>query len=67
MSTRCRVARLSAARQRVFEAVAIALRNRSKFSEEYRTFHPDGTMRWILARGAATTMKQANCIGCLER
>jgi PAS domain S-box-containing protein len=38
-------------RQRVRDAAAIALRNRTSFDEEYRTFHPDGTMRWILAKG----------------
>jgi PAS domain S-box-containing protein len=38
-------------RERVSEARAIALRDRTEFNEEYRTFHPDGTMRWILARG----------------
>jgi PAS domain S-box-containing protein len=38
-------------RDRVFEAVAIALRDQTEFNEEYRTFHPDGTMHWILARG----------------
>jgi PAS domain S-box-containing protein len=26
-------------------------RNRTEFYEEYRTFYPDGTMRWIWARG----------------
>jgi PAS domain S-box-containing protein len=38
-------------RQRVFNAAAIAMRDRTDFDEEYRTFHPDGTMRWVLARG----------------
>lgn len=38
-------------RQRVSEAAAIALRDRGEFVEEYRTFHPDGTMRWVLAQG----------------
>jgi PAS domain S-box-containing protein len=38
-------------RERVFEAAAIALREQTEFNEEYRTFYPDGTMRWILAQG----------------
>jgi PAS domain S-box-containing protein len=38
-------------RERLSEAGTIALRDRTEFNEEYRTFHPDGTMRWILARG----------------
>ncbi|MFM2313753.1 MAG: hypothetical protein RLZZ04_3029 [Cyanobacteriota bacterium] len=38
-------------RERVFEAAVIALRDHIEFHEEYRTFHPDGTMHWILARG----------------
>jgi PAS domain S-box-containing protein len=38
-------------RQRVSNAAVIALRDRTEFNEEYRTFHPDGTMHWILARG----------------
>jgi PAS domain S-box-containing protein len=38
-------------RERVSEAGAIALREQTEFNEEYRTFYPDGTMRWILARG----------------
>jgi PAS domain S-box-containing protein len=38
-------------RQRVADAAAIALRDRSEFDQEYRTIYPDGTMRWILARG----------------
>ncbi|MBD1825490.1 PAS domain-containing protein, partial [Cyanobacteria bacterium FACHB-DQ100] len=38
-------------RQRVQDAAAMALRERTEFHEEYRTLHPDGTMRWILARG----------------
>ncbi len=38
-------------RERVSEASAIALRDQTDFNEEYRTFHPDGTMRWILAQG----------------
>jgi PAS domain S-box-containing protein len=38
-------------RQRVQTAAAIALREHTEFVEEYRTFHPDGTMHWILARG----------------
>ncbi|MCU0535463.1 MAG: PAS domain S-box protein [Hydrococcus sp. Prado102] len=38
-------------RARVSEAATVALRDRSEFNEEYRTFHPDGTMRWVLARG----------------
>jgi PAS domain S-box-containing protein len=38
-------------RQRVAEAATIALRDRTEFNEEYRTFYPDSTMHWILARG----------------
>jgi PAS domain S-box-containing protein len=38
-------------RQRVFDAAIIVLRDRTEFNEEYRTFHPDGTMCWVLARG----------------
>jgi PAS domain S-box-containing protein len=38
-------------RQRVFEAVAIAQSGGTEFNEEYRTFHLDGTLAWILARG----------------
>jgi PAS domain S-box-containing protein len=38
-------------RQRVLEAAAIALHRHSEFNEEYRTILPDGTLRWILARG----------------
>ena len=38
-------------RQQVFEAGVIALRDRTEFNQEYRTFHPDGAMRWVLARG----------------
>jgi PAS domain S-box-containing protein len=38
-------------RERVFEAGVITLRDRIEFHEEYRTFHPDGTMHWIMARG----------------
>lgn len=38
-------------RQRVFDAAAIALHERNEFDEEYRAFWPDGTTRWILARG----------------
>jgi len=37
--------------ERVQKASEIALLNQSDFNEEYRTFHPDGTMRWILAQG----------------
>jgi len=40
-------------RERVSEAGVIALRDRTEFNEEYRTFYPDGTMRWILAQGRA--------------
>jgi PAS domain S-box-containing protein len=38
-------------RQRVFESVAVAVRNHLEFNEEYRTIHPNNTMRWILSRG----------------
>jgi PAS domain S-box-containing protein len=38
-------------RQRVLDATAIALRDRSEFGEEFRTLRPDGTTRWVLARG----------------
>jgi PAS domain S-box-containing protein len=38
-------------RQRVSDAAAIALHNHTEFDEEYRTFQPDGTVRWVLARG----------------
>jgi PAS domain S-box-containing protein len=38
-------------RQQVADAAALALRDRSEFKQEYRTIYPDGTMRWILARG----------------
>jgi PAS domain S-box-containing protein len=38
-------------RQRVRDAATIALCDRTPFDEEYRTFHPDGTMRWIRAKG----------------
>lgn len=38
-------------RQRVKDVAALALREHTEFHEEYRTLHPDGTMRWILARG----------------
>ncbi len=38
-------------RQRVSEAGTIAIRDHTEFNEEYRIFHPDGTMCWILARG----------------
>jgi PAS domain S-box-containing protein len=38
-------------RQLVADAVTIALQERTNFHEEYRTFYPDGTMHWILARG----------------
>jgi len=40
-------------RDRVQKASEIALQNQSDFNEEYRTFHLDGTMRWILAQGRA--------------
>jgi PAS domain S-box-containing protein len=38
-------------RQRVADAAANALRDHTLFDEEYRTFHPDGTLRWVLAKG----------------
>lgn len=38
-------------RQRVQAAANIALNEHTEFIEEYRTFHPNGTMHWILARG----------------
>jgi PAS domain S-box-containing protein len=38
-------------RQSVAAAVTAALGDRTMFAKEYRTFHPNGTMRWILARG----------------
>ncbi|MDX2232269.1 MAG: PAS domain-containing protein [Leptolyngbyaceae cyanobacterium bins.349] len=38
-------------RQPVSDAAATALRDRGEFDAEYRTVHPDGTMRWVLARG----------------
>jgi PAS domain S-box-containing protein len=38
-------------RQRVQAAATIALNERTEFVEEYRTFHPNGAMYWILARG----------------
>jgi PAS domain S-box-containing protein len=38
-------------RQRVADAATLALRDRSEFEQEYRTICPNGTMRWILARG----------------
>jgi PAS domain S-box-containing protein len=38
-------------RQRVSDAATIALHSKTEFDEEYRTFQPDGTMRWVLARG----------------
>ncbi|MBD2027908.1 PAS domain-containing protein [Leptolyngbya sp. FACHB-711] len=38
-------------RQRVSHAAATALRDRAEFDEEYRIFQPNGTMRWVLARG----------------
>ncbi|MBD1909032.1 PAS domain-containing protein [Leptolyngbya sp. FACHB-8] len=38
-------------RERVIAATLDALRNSGEFEQEYRTFWPDGTMRWILARG----------------
>jgi PAS domain S-box-containing protein len=37
--------------QRVADSATIALQERTEFNEEYRTFYPDGTMHWILARG----------------
>jgi PAS domain S-box-containing protein len=38
-------------RQRIDEAVAIALDGHVEFSEEYRAIHADNTVRWILSRG----------------
>jgi PAS domain S-box-containing protein len=38
-------------RQRVADAATTALQECTEFKEEYRTFYPDGTMHWILARG----------------
>lgn len=38
-------------RERVFQAKRFAISDRTEFHEEYRTFYPDGTMRWILGRG----------------
>jgi PAS domain S-box-containing protein len=38
-------------RQRVFESVAIALRDHLEFNEEYRTLHLNNTTRWILSQG----------------
>jgi PAS domain S-box-containing protein len=38
-------------RERVYQAKVVAIRDRLEFHEEYRTFHPDGTMHWIMARG----------------
>jgi PAS domain S-box-containing protein len=38
-------------RQGVAEAAAVALRDRTEFDQEYRTIHPDGSVRWVLARG----------------
>jgi PAS domain S-box-containing protein len=38
-------------RQRVFESVAIAIRDRLEFNEEYRTLHPNNTTRWVLSQG----------------
>jgi PAS domain S-box-containing protein len=40
-------------RERVSQAKIIAIRDRTEFNEEYRTFYPDGTMRWILSQGRA--------------
>lgn len=38
-------------RPRVQTAATVALDEYTEFVEEYRTFHPNGEMRWILARG----------------
>lgn len=38
-------------RQRISEAATIAIRDHTEFNEEYRIFHSDGTIHWILARG----------------
>jgi PAS domain S-box-containing protein len=38
-------------RSKVEAALTNALQNRHDFEQEYRTFHPDGSMRWVSARG----------------
>ena len=38
-------------RQRVADAAALALRECGEFSQEYRTIHADGTIRWVLTQG----------------
>ncbi len=38
-------------RQRTTALVAAAVRDHIEFHEEYRTIHPDNTVRWILSRG----------------
>jgi PAS domain S-box-containing protein len=38
-------------RQQVEDAGSASLRDRSKFEQEYRTIHPDGAVRWVLAQG----------------
>jgi PAS domain S-box-containing protein len=38
-------------RQQVAEAGSASLRDRSPFKQEYRTIHPNGTLRWVLAQG----------------
>jgi formate hydrogenlyase transcriptional activator len=41
----------SADRQRIRRQVERAVRTHSDFREEYRIVHPDGTIRWMAARG----------------
>ena len=41
-------------RDRIVQAAASAVDTRSDFSEEYRTFWPDGSMRWLMAKGRAS-------------
>ncbi|MFB2836117.1 PAS domain-containing protein [Floridanema evergladense] len=38
-------------RQRVISAATDTLHNGNQFEEEYRTFWPDGSIRWVLALG----------------
>jgi PAS domain S-box-containing protein len=38
-------------RQQVEDAGSASLREHSKFKQEYRTIHPDGAVRWVLAQG----------------
>ena len=38
-------------RQRVSEALADAQRNRRAYAQEFRILRPDGTIRWLTARG----------------